>query len=78
MHKRAHELPGNSEIRIPTHSSEVIEEMIDAMCGAHASGEEREAYREALQGLVRLAQAEQLLSMQLDFHTLTSGHRLHF
>lgn len=71
-------MTGNTDMRIPTHSSEVIEEMIGAMCGVHASGEEKDAYREALQGLVRLAQAEQLLSMQLDFHTLTSGHRLHF
>lgn len=63
-------------MQAPVHSSEVIEEMIDAMCGAQASSEERDAYREALYGLVRLAQAEQLLSMQLDFHTLTSGRRL--
>jgi hypothetical protein len=63
-------------MQAPAHSNEVIEEMIDAMCRVDASDEEKELYREALHGLVRLAQAEQLLSMQLDFHTLTTGKRL--
>jgi hypothetical protein len=60
----------------PAPSNEVIEEMIDAMCRAGASDEEKEVYREALHGLVRLAQAEQLFNMQLDFHALTTGKRL--
>jgi hypothetical protein len=63
-------------MQVPVHSTEIIEEMIDAMCSMQASDEEKELYREALQGLVRLAQAEQLLSMQLDFHTLNTGSRL--
>src|SRR3569833_3229333 len=53
------------------YSDEVIESMVDAMCGTRASVEDRDIYRQALRGLVRLGQAEQLLSMQLDFDKLT-------
>jgi hypothetical protein len=66
----------NSRMQAPVYSSEIIEEMIDAMCSTQASDEEKDLYRDALRGLVRLAQAEQLLSMQLDFHTLNTGSRL--
>jgi hypothetical protein len=54
-------------------SDDVIEAMVDAMCGTQVSEHDRNVYREALRGLVRLAQAEQLLSMQLDFNALTKG-----
>lgn len=53
------------------YSNEVIEAMVDAMCGSHASDLDRDVYRQALHGLVRLGQAEQLLNMQLDFDRLT-------
>lgn len=55
------------------YSDEVIEAMVDAMCGTIVSADHKQAYREALQGLVRLAQAEQLLSMQMDFNSMTTG-----
>jgi hypothetical protein len=54
------------------YSDDVIEAMVDAMCSAKASQRDKDIYREALRGLVRLGQAEQLLSMQLDFNSLTS------
>lgn len=55
------------------YSDDVIEAMVEAMCGGRIPEVDRDIYREALRGLVRLAQAEQLLSMQLDFNTLTKG-----
>jgi hypothetical protein len=55
------------------YSDDVIEAMVEAMCGGRVSDIDRDIYREALRGLVRLAQAEQLLSMQLDFNALTCG-----
>jgi hypothetical protein len=55
------------------YSDDVIEAMVDAMCSARASQQDKDIYREALRGLVRLGQAEQLLSMQLDFNSLTTG-----
>jgi hypothetical protein len=51
----------------------VIEAMIDAMCGERISEQDKDIYREALRGLVRLGQAEQMLSMQTDFKLLTTG-----
>jgi hypothetical protein len=65
------------DMRFPTYSDEVIEAMVEAMCSMHASARDREIYREALRGLVRLGQAEQLLSMQIDFNCLTRGPTLH-
>jgi hypothetical protein len=59
-----------------TYSDDVIEAMIDAMCGEKLSEYDKDVYREALRGLVRLGQAEQMLSMQLDFNTLTTGPEL--
>ncbi len=52
-------------------SDDVIESLVEAIsrCGVHNA--DRALYRDALQGLVRLAQAEQLLRMQLDFDQLT-------
>jgi hypothetical protein len=64
-------------MRFPTYSDEVIEAMVDAMCSMQALSRDREIYREALRGLVRLGQAEQLLSMQIDFNCLTRGPTLH-
>jgi hypothetical protein len=55
------------------YSDDVIEAMVDAMCNAKVSQRDKDIYREALRGLVRLGQAEQLLSMQLDFNNLTTG-----
>jgi hypothetical protein len=54
------------------YSDDVIEAMVDAMCSARVTERDRDIYREALRGLVRLGQAEQLLSMQLDFNAMTS------
>jgi hypothetical protein len=58
-------------------SEDVIEVMVETMCGATVSGYDKEIYREALRGLVRLAQAEQILSIQLDFNNLTDGPGVH-
>lgn len=55
------------------YSDDVIEAMVDAMCGDKVSAYDKNVYREALHGLVRLGQAEQLLSMQLDFNKMTNG-----
>jgi hypothetical protein len=60
-------------MRIPHYSNDVIEAMVDAMCGITASADDKDIYRQALHGLVRLGQAEQLLSMQIDFNRMTSG-----
>lgn len=60
-------------MRALIYSDDVIEAMIDAMCGERISEYDKDIYREALRGLVRLGQAEQMLSMQLDFNTLTTG-----
>ncbi len=66
----------NTAMRPLIYSSDVIEAMVEAMCGHDVSDYDKDIYREALRSLVRLGQAEQLLSMQLDFNTLTSGSRL--
>jgi hypothetical protein len=55
------------------YSDDVIEAMVDAMCGGKASAFDKNIYREALRGLVRLGRAEQLLSMQIDFNKMTAG-----
>jgi hypothetical protein len=60
-------------MRALIYSDDVIEAMVDAMCSAKATDRDKDIYREALRGLVRLGQAEQLLSMQLDFNCLTAG-----
>jgi hypothetical protein len=60
-------------MQAPIYSDDVIEAMVDAMCGPDVCDEDKVIYREALRGLVRLGQAEQLLSMQLDFDSLTNG-----
>ena len=52
-------------------SDDVIEMMIDTVCDQSGLVNFRVNFRQALQGLVRLARAEQLLEMQLDFNTLT-------
>jgi hypothetical protein len=62
-----------SHMRALIYSDDVIEAMVEAMCSAKASQYDKDIYREALRGLVRLGQAEQLLSMQLDFNNLTIG-----
>ncbi len=58
---------------VQPYSEQVIESMVDALCSLDTVQANREAYREALRGLVRLGQAEQLLSMQLDFNRMTAG-----
>lgn len=50
-------------------SEEVIETMVAAM-GPEATERDRHLYREALLALVRLARAEQLVSLQQDFRTV--------
>ncbi|MDB5762922.1 MAG: hypothetical protein JWQ21_1917 [Herminiimonas sp.] len=60
-------------MRALIYSDDVIEAMVEAMCSAKASQYDKNIYREALRGLVRLGQAEQLLNMQLDFNSLTLG-----
>lgn len=52
-------------------SDDVIERLVEAISRGGAPNADRALYRDALQGLVRLAQAEQLLRMQLDFDQLT-------
>jgi hypothetical protein len=75
-----HRLTGNvfvkDHMRPLVYSDDVIEAMIDAMCGEKLSEYDKDVYRKALRGLVRLGQAEQMLSMQLDFNTLTTGPEL--
>jgi hypothetical protein len=60
-------------MRALIYSDDVIEAMVEAMCSGKVPEHDRDIYREALRGLVRLGQAEQLLSMQLDFNSLTIG-----
>lgn len=60
------------------YSDDVIEAMVDAMCDGKVSPFDKDVYREALRGLVRLGQAEQLLSMQIDFNTMTNGSVLRY
>lgn len=52
-------------------SDDVIEILIDTVCEQAGLPNYRVNFRQALQGLVRLGRAEQLLEMQLDFNTLT-------
>lgn len=61
------------QMRPLIYSDDVIEAMVDTMCSGAVSGFDKDIYREALRGLVRLGQAEQLLSMQIDFNTMTTG-----
>ena len=57
----------------PTLSSDdVIEIMLDTIGNHSAVPTYRTSLRSALQSLVRLARAEQLLEMQRDFNTMTS------
>lgn len=49
----------------------IIDAMTDVVVGEDAGERERRIYRESLQALVRLARAEQLLEIQLDFNALT-------
>jgi hypothetical protein len=48
---------------------EIIETLVESMC-ADATERDKHAFREALRGLVRFAQAEQVLSIQRDFHSV--------
>lgn len=50
-------------------SDDVIAALVQALAGS--SGVDNVTLTEALEGLVRLAQAEQLLRMQLDFEQAT-------
>jgi hypothetical protein len=50
-------------------SDDVIEALVQALSGAGVI--DRSTLTQALEGLVRLAQAEQLLRMQLDFNRAT-------
>jgi hypothetical protein len=52
-------------------SDDVIECLVEAISRPGAAIAEKTLLREALHSLVRLAQAEQLLRMQLDFNQLT-------
>ncbi|MES2535868.1 MAG: hypothetical protein V4632_08350 [Pseudomonadota bacterium] len=58
-------------------SNDVIEAMVDAMVDPTAPGYDKDAFREALRSLVRLVQAEQMLSLQIDFNNLMSDPGLH-
>lgn len=44
----------------------VIEDLVAATCGLQSEMRQRHVYAQALQGLVRLAKAEQLLEMRMD------------
>jgi hypothetical protein len=50
-------------------SDEVISALVQALAGS--SGVDENTLTQALEGLVRLAQAEQLLRMQVDFERAT-------
>lgn len=52
-------------------SDDVIEIMVDTVCEQAGLQHYRANLRQALQSLVRLSRAEQLLEMQHDFNTLT-------
>lgn len=52
-------------------SDDVIDALVDAMSQPGARAVDEQVLKQALQGLVRLAQAEQLLRMQLDFDHAT-------
>lgn len=54
-------------------SDDVIDAMADAVLGHDVAEHDREIFRESLRGLVRLARAEQLYSMQMDFNRMTAG-----
>lgn len=54
-------------------TDKVIEDLIAATCGLQAEMRQRHVYAQALQGLVRLAKAEQLLEMRLDAERATGS-----
>lgn len=60
----------------PAHTEDVIEAMVASLCAPSDSARNRQICREALRALVRLGQAEQLMSMQIDFQCLTRGPTL--
>lgn len=47
-------------------TDQVIEDLIAATCGPQSGLQQRFVFAQALQGLVRLAKAEQLLEIRLD------------
>lgn len=59
----------------PLTSDDVIDALVAALCRPGTAEKERALYREALRGLVRLAQAEQLARMQQDFDHATDPGR---
>lgn len=62
-----------NQIRPLLCSDDVIEALTEALCSTKGAEHDKSICRESLRGLVRLAQAEQLLRMQLDFNGLTTG-----
>lgn len=58
-------------------SDDVIDALVAALSHPDFAQADRELYRQALRGLVRLAQAEQLLRMQVDFNQMTNPLALH-
>jgi hypothetical protein len=73
VHPEVPQRIGQDHMRELIYSDDVIEAMVEAMCSGKVSQRDQDIYREALRGLVRLGQAEQLLSMQLDFNSMTMG-----
>lgn len=57
-------------------TDQVIEAMLIATYPNETSERNKNIYREALRGLVRLAKAEQLLQMNVDMERVTSGQVL--
>lgn len=68
-----HGLASEDAMSAHIYSEDVIDVMVNTMCRGTGETLDRNLYRQALQGLVRLAQAEQLLAMQMDFDALTKG-----
>lgn len=59
-------------MRNELNTNEVINNMVDAVCGQGATSRERHMYRETLRNLVRLAKAEQMAEMRVNVEKLTS------
>jgi hypothetical protein len=59
-------------MRNELNTDEVINNMVDAVCGQGATARERHMYRETLRNLVRLAKAEQMAEMRVNVEKLTA------
>ncbi|MFC3108946.1 hypothetical protein ACFQAT_09995 [Undibacterium arcticum] len=53
-------------------SDDVIENLVQLVCGETASAQDRHVYRESLRNLVRLAKAEQKQEIRMDRHQINA------